>query len=174
MSLSACVRSTMGATTLSLIALFAAACSHAPVRPKAEDMTFPFGTYRHHVTAQPLMKRDLPKMDLVGVVKSEPNELRVVGLSPVGSTVFRIHEDLKSGKIEREFYVESLKQHERHFMALYEMIKAVLFAPKGRERFEFQGAKFHLSKPDEKSIPRLVEIEHPYLNLKIEVTDYVP
>ena len=154
--------------------LLLSACVHGPHRPPPEEMAFPFGTYQHKVTATPTMKDKVPNVELNGVVQSQQHDLRVVGLSPVGSTLFRIHEDICEHKITKEFYVDQMKQHETHFMQLYDLIKDALYAPKGANQFTRHGAEFTLSQADAQGIPRLIEISHPYLKLKIEVTSYAP
>lgn len=157
-----------------LLCLLLSACVHGPHRPPPNEMAFPYGTYQHKVIATPLMKEKVANVELNGVVQSQQHDLRVVGLSPVGSTVFRIHEDLCEHKITKEFYVEEMKKHESHFMSLYELIKEALYARKGDNHFKRHGAEFTLSQPDAQGIPRRIEIVHLYLKLDIEVTSYAP
>jgi hypothetical protein len=147
-----------------------AACAHRP--PKLEDMAFPFGTYHHQVTVTPKKNPEIKPIEVSGVVKSEPYDLRVVGLSPVGSTVFRIHEDLCAGTVTKEFYIEDLRKNEKHFESLHKLIKAVMFARKDKPDFNYYGAHVKLSKPDEKWIPRRIDVDHPSIRLNIEVTGY--
>jgi hypothetical protein len=152
--------------------LLLAGCALSPKRPAPEQMAFPFGTYQHKVTATPKSGKMQKPVELSGVVQSREHDLRVVGLSPVGSTVFRMHEDLCEGKITKEFYVEELKKQEGHLDVLYQMVKAALFAPKDRPDFMYRGAHIQLSEPDEKGIPRKIELDHPYIDIKIDVTGY--
>jgi hypothetical protein len=135
-------------------------------------MAFPFGTYQHSVIATPKTAPGIKPIEVTGVMRSEPYDVRMVGLSPMGSTVFRIHDDLCSGEVTQEFYIEELKKNQKHFSHLYQLIKAALFARQDRPEFDYHGAHIRLSEPDKKKIPRRIEIDHPYLALDIHVTSY--
>lgn len=149
-------------------------CVHGNPRPPDGELAFPYGTYQHRVIATPVGKEKAADIELDGVVQSGPYDLRVVGLSPVGSTLFRIHEDLCERKITKEFYLDEIKAHEARLMPVYELIKQALYARKGENHFKRRGAEFTLSQVDSHGMPHLIEIVHPYLKMKIEVTNYAP
>lgn len=154
-----------------LTALMTTACAHKITKPtEPSALVYPHGTYQHRVKVQ--IVEPQRNLEVKGVIKSQPDELKVVGISSFGTTVFRIDENLKTGEVNKEFYVESLRRNEDRFMFFYSLMKELLLAPKGATEFEKQGAKFALSNPDENQIPRTVRIQHPQVNLNIEVTDY--
>ncbi len=133
-------------------------------------MLYPHGTYQHKVNVK--IQEPARSVDLRGVIKSAPESLKVVGLSSFNTTVFRIDENLKTGVVEKEFYVDAIRRNEEKFMFFYALLKELLLAPKGQTEFDRQGAHFKISKPDENNIYRTIEITHPQVNLTIEVTSY--
>jgi len=153
-----------------LLLLTLAGCSHAPKRPPLEEMAFPFGVYQHKITVLANGKR----LALTGVLENKPAMIRVVGLSPVGTTSLRVQEDLLTHNLQVEVYDVALKEHENRIPRLYEMVRSGLFARKGDLEFQRQDAKFILSKADARGIPHLIEIHHPRMDLTIEVLSYAP
>jgi len=154
-----------------LLTLALAACVSKPIAPPAPSaLAFPAGTYQHKVNVQ--VVQPPRSLDLRGVIKSSPESLKVVGLSSFNTTVFRINENLKTGEIEKEFYVDAMKRAEDKFMFFYQLLKELQLAPKGQNEFDRQGAHFKLSAPDELGIPRKIEVTHPQVVLHIEVTSY--
>lgn len=151
--------------------LLLSSCAKAPVKPPPPGAgVYPYGIYQHRVSIR--VKQPAKDFDMKGVVSYKPDRLSVVGLSAFGTTVFRITEDFKTGKIEKEFYLEIMKQNSERFEYFYALIRELLIAPKGADTFEKRGAKFRLTKPDELGIPRRAEIEHPQFDLEIQVTGY--
>lgn len=147
------------------------ACASKPPKvPGPSDRIYPPGTYQHKVNVR--IAEPARNVDLRGVVKSSPESLKVVGLSTFNTTVFRIDENLKTGEIEKEFYVDAIRRNEDKFMFFYALLKELQLAPKGQNEFDRQGAHFKLSKADENNIPRLIEVTHEKVNLTIEVTGY--
>lgn len=147
-------------------------CASGLRRPDPAQMAFPYGTYQHKVNITPKFRKGINPIEVSGVVQSRQHDLRLVGLTPVGSTAFRIHEDLCEHKITKEFYIEELKKNEQHFEPLFQMIKAALFARKDTPDFMYHGAHIHLSEPDGQNIPRKIEIDHPQIEIEIDVTGY--
>ncbi|NJL24869.1 MAG: DUF3261 domain-containing protein [Calothrix sp. SM1_5_4] len=133
-------------------------------------MAYPYGTYQHSVRVT--FNDPRRTLDVRGVIGSAPDHLKVIGLSPLGMTIFRIDEDFKSGAIKREFYLETMKRHETRFMFFYDMLKALMHAPKERREFQSHGARFTLSEPDGQGVPRRILVDHPRVRLDIEVTGY--
>jgi hypothetical protein len=154
-----------------LLTIFVCACSSAPkAPPPPSDLIYPHGTYQHKVKVQ--IVQPVRNVDVRGVVESRPDDLKVVGISSFGTTVFRIDENYRTGEVNKEFYVDALKRNEERFMYFYALLKELLNAPKGATEFEKQGAKFTLTNPDQNQIYRTVSILHPQVNLNIEVTGY--
>ena len=147
------------------------ACSTAPkAPPPASDRMYPHGTYRHKVKIQ--IVQPMKNVDLRGMIESKPDELKVIGLSSFGTTVFKIDENYKTGELTKEFYVDAIKRNEERFMYFYTLLKELLNAPKGQTEFDRQGAHFVLTEPDSNKVYRKVAITHPRVNLNIEVTGY--
>lgn len=153
------------------LALLLTACTHAPVKPPVGGGLYPYGAYKHSVKIH-IDKPEPRTMDMRGALKVDAEKLRVVGLSPIGTTVFRIEEDFKTGEIKKEFYLEIMRKNSGRFMEFYTIIRELLTAPKGQTEFERRGAKFTVSRPDENGIYRTVHVVHPQVTLDIEVTGY--
>ena len=161
----------MRAALLTVAVVFLSACASQPKAPTpVSDLMYPHGTYKHNVKLQIVQPER--KVDLRGMIESKPEELKVIGLSTFGTTVFKIDENYKTGELNKEFYVDALKRNEERFMYFYTLLKELLNAPKGQTEFDRQGAHFALSEPDENQVYRKVAITHPQVNLNIEVTGY--
>lgn len=157
---------------IAAISALTVACAHRTARPPEDmDLAFPHGTYQHRVLVRP---NGAPSFEVTGVMESRPQSLRLIGLSPLGTTAFRIHEDFSTGKIEREIYLESLKSQEKNFGAIYDLVKTALFAPKGRSEFRRHGAAVVIADAGPFGVPHFAEIQHPRVSMKIEVTGYAP
>jgi hypothetical protein len=160
----------MRAIALAVAVLLSACASKPKAPPPASELMYPHGTYKHLVKVQ--IVQPVKNVDLRGFVESRADELKVVGLSNFGTTVFKIDENYKTGELTKEFYVDALKRNEERFMYFYSLLKELLNAPKGKTEFDSQGAHFVLSDPDENKVYRKVAITHPQVNLNIEVTGY--
>jgi hypothetical protein len=146
-------------------------CAHKFSKvPDGSDLAYPYGKYQHKVKVE--LIEAARKMNVSGVIESHEDQLRIVGISSFGTTVFRIDENLKTGELNKEFYVEALRKNEDRVMFFYSLMKELLKTPKETTEFERQGARFILSGPDENKIYRHVAINHPQVNLDIEVTGY--
>lgn len=151
--------------------LFLGACAQKAKKPdQNSSLLFPHGTYQKRVKVQ--IAQPSRNVDLKSVVESHPETFKVVGLSRFNTTLFTIEENLTTGEVQKEFYVDIIKRNEDRFMFFYSLLKEMLLAPKGPTDFEKQGAKFALSRPDENQIYRAIDVQHPQVNLLIEVTDY--
>lgn len=155
---------------LSLMATLVSGCATKLKAPGPSNMAYPHGTYQHKVQVQ--INQPARTIDMRGVIQSKPEELKVVGISSFGTTVFRIDDNFKTGELNKEFYVEALRRNEERFMFFYTLLKDALLARKGQTEFEKEGAKFALSNPDENQIYRTITVTHPQVNVKIEVSSY--
>ncbi len=157
---------------LILVLLLFTSCAHQALKlPHSSDRLFPEGTYQHSVkihTEQPAPRT----MEMRGIVASRPDKLKVIGLSTFNTTIFRIEEDLKTGEIKKEFYLDIIRQHEARFIEFYQLIRELLIAKKGELDFTRKGAHFLVSAPDAQGIYRHIQITHPQFSLDIEVTAY--
>ncbi len=98
------------------------------------------------------IQQPLRNFDVRGIIESRDDVLKVVGLSNFNTTVFRITENLKTGEVDKEFFVETIRRNEEKFMFFYRLMKQMLLARKGQTQFEHLGAVFTFSEPDEAGI----------------------
>jgi hypothetical protein len=152
------------------LSLFLVSCTHQPLKIPEGGGIYPYGTYQHNVKV--MTKAPARTMEMRGVVSYRADGIKVVGLSTFGTTIFRISEDSKTGEIEKEFYLDIVRQHEDQFMNFYHLIRELVTAPKGQTDFVRGDAHFVLSKPDENGIYRRIHVEHPQFILDIEVAKY--
>ena len=86
-----------------LVLLFLSACATKPVPLPAGPRTllFPFGTYQHLVQLK--LAKAPPKgpqsFDFRGVFVFQKERMKLVALTPFGTTLFRAEEDFKTGEI---------------------------------------------------------------------------
>lgn len=154
-----------------LALLILAGCAHKPVVIPAGSGLYPFGKYQHHVEIHP-KAAGAKAMEMRGVVAYDADAIKVIGLSSFGTTVFRIEENLKTGEIKKEFYLEIIRQHADRFIGFYKMIRALMIAPKGSTDFKGGDAHFVVSQPDASGIYRQIHVDHPQVILDVTVDDY--
>jgi hypothetical protein len=150
--------------------LLSLGCSHQPLKFPEGSGLYPFATYQHQVKIK--MLQPPRAFAMRGVVAYTPEAIKVVGLSGFGTTVFRIDENLKSGEIKKEFYLDAIRDHQDQFMGFYKLVREIVTAPKGITDFQRGNAHFVVSEPDENGIYCQVHVDHPQFALDIEVTDY--
>jgi hypothetical protein len=135
---------------------FVAACATHPVQETHSSRLFPLGVYEQRITLTPDNPQRNPQA-FRGVLSIKPDRVEVMGLSPFGSTVFYIHEDLKSGAITTRIFVEKLKPLQSRFKEYYAVLRNVLLAPRAgdwpggvsAERRDSRGRPLQLSVPTE-------------------------
>jgi len=156
--------------TLIACCLLLAGCVSQPVKIPEGGGLYPFGKYQHDVKIKVLTP---PRtMEMRGVVSYTADSLKVVGLSSFGTTVFRIDENLNTGEITKDFYMDIIRKNEDKFMEFYKLVRELMTAPKGETDFKRGDAHFVLSDPDENGIFTTVHVDHPQFILDIDVTDY--
>lgn len=184
-------------TILGLMILIAlGSCSARHIRgPLSQDLLFPLGTYTHNVHIQPIMEngKEAREFSFKGIVKIEKDTIRISGLSPFGTTLFKLAEDRRTGKVELVNYIDALKKFESKFMDYYAILKVLLGAPQdfsdkdslrlvsksksGKpEKLETIGlsknAIFEFKKYDSSGIPEEIQIQHPHFLIDIRVSGY--
>lgn len=140
-------------------------------------LMFPNGTYQHAVEVVTAGN----SRHFNGVVKLSAEQVLVIGLSPMNSTVFRITEDRKSGKVQSEVFHSALKPHEAKLIEFYEMIRVMMASPlltaneksdqSSVTRVE-KGIELVFSKFDQNRIPLEIVIKHPKFRVEVGVKDY--
>jgi hypothetical protein len=152
------------------IILSTLACTHQPVKIPEGGGIYPFGKYQHKVKIK--TREPERTMEMRGVVSYTPEAIKVIGLSTFNTTIFRIEENLKTGEIKKEFYLEIIRKHQDRFMNFYYLIRELITAPKGTIDFTRNGAHFTFSEPDKLGIYTKIHIDHPQVLLDVEVDDY--
>ena len=146
-------------------------CTQTPVKTTPESPgIFPYGTYQHNVKIEVIAPPQT--MNMHGVVSYSVRSLKVVGLSAFGTTVFRIEENLVTGELKKDFFVEVIRQHESAVMDFYQLVHTLITAPKGATDFTKGRARFSLRARDGLGIYRQIDLRDPRLNLHVEVTSY--
>jgi hypothetical protein len=163
-----------------------------PAAPR--QLVFPYGTYQHDIDVQITARlppdvafkaKDQPKeFHFRGAVLISEKQIKVVALSAMGTTIFRITEDRASGNVETEIYVDALKKIESHMVEYYGVIKEVLTTPLPPSASGTQGP-LHITKQtpaglaeidfkdyDKNGIPTTVDVENSKFNLQIKVLGY--
>ena len=109
-------------------------CATHEISPESlkENRLFPIGVYEQKI----LLKYPPPQdksFSFKGIVSLKSDSIEVVGLSQLGTTVFRIQENLLDGKLTVEVFVDKLKAREVQIREYYQFVRAVLLAPKSGE-----------------------------------------
>jgi hypothetical protein len=173
------------------ISLALTACSTFKVKHpiESQNRVYPDGSYRHEVSIQ---TPDGRKQTFDGVVSLAPDKILVVGLSPFGTTVFRLDDDLKTGTQKVDIFVDQLKKHEAKLRLFYGVLKTMLLLPatssdgKALHRevgadgllasLETTGleesAKIEFSNYDDHRIPLRARVTAKKFNVEIRVTGY--
>jgi hypothetical protein len=181
-----------------LLLPFLLACSHVvkknPEGPRT--LLFPYGEYRHdvHVHLVKAPEKGPQEMDFHGVVSLQKEKILMLGLSPFGTTLFRVEENRESGDIQIESSIDAIKKHEDRIKNFYKAIREVLTLPisgfeqnpfvqvLGRNEKGFP-SRFHMKssqgslnvdllKFDAEDIPREIDLDSENFSLKIKVTGY--
>lgn len=149
-----------------LVVLLLTACSTYRVKNESESRPrlYPNGTYRHSVV---LTMPDGKTQSFQGVVSLSDKQIVVVGLSAFGTTVFRLKDDLGSGKQEVEIFIDQLKKHDSKLREFYALLKRLLLLPaKGMG----QGTEKRENNPD--GLPVSLETSGLEHNAKLFFEEY--
>jgi hypothetical protein len=146
----------------------------------AKTYVFPYGKYQHNVELTLFGNAgDAPlHQHLNGVAKIDAKMIQVVGLSPFGTTVFKITDHLNTGKIEDEIYLPQMKAHEDRVLAFYQLLKKLLLLKKNPAYQEGSvievesGTEFTFGAFDQNQIPKKMTIHSARFEVEIEVTRY--
>ncbi|MBS1961831.1 MAG: hypothetical protein JST04_06420 [Bdellovibrionales bacterium] len=115
-----------------LFAGYLAACAgpakHVSADPEKSAFLFPLGNYVHEVKLDIPSNPDPSKRTFTfrGAVKISADAIRIVVLSPIGTTLFRMSEDRATGKVTVENFVDSLKPYESKLTDYYASLRVLL------------------------------------------------
>ncbi len=162
-------------------------------------LLFPPGNYQHQVQLK--FNRDDPQKmksyHLIGYVKIEPNFIQTVGISPLGFSVFKIQDHLKTEQnpahLQVEIFLDPLKKFQDKIEAYYQVLRKVLTlsthqteddslhwdesTPEGyplkmtyQENSAEASTLLSMSDYDAQHIPRKLKLENPHFEVIIEVS----
>lgn len=180
---------------LALVAFTLAGCA-APTKkvgvdPERSVFLFPYGNYVHQVKLSIPANPDPSKrkFEFRGAVKIAEDAIRIVVLSPVGTTLFKISEDRNTGKISVENFVSQLKPYESKLADYYASLRILLTTrrhPEGKGiALDSTGrplaletlvadrlTKFTFADYDEHQIPTALRVESDSFNVEVKVLGY--
>lgn len=182
-------------TRLAVLFLVLSACA-GPVKKVTEDPSrsaflFPHGNYVHQVKLNIPTNPDPSKrkFEFRGAVKIAADAIRIVVLSPVGTTLFKMSEDRKTGKITVENFVSQLKPYEAKLADYYSSLRILLTTlrhPEGKGiTLDSEGrplrldavvaerpTKFTFAEYDEHQIPTTLRVESDAFSVDVKVVGY--
>ncbi len=138
------------------------------------DRLFPLGTYEHAVT----LKVKVPQNKTYhfnGIVKISSERIEIVALSFLGTTEFRIQDDLKNNSIKVDIYRDSLKAFEPRLREYYGVLKLVMQMgsnPPKELHWKNQIIGLSIGNYDKYHVPEKIQVENSSFDLDIKVTSY--
>jgi len=169
----------------------ASPAKHSGIDPEKSTLLFPNGNYVHRVKLNIPANPDPSKrkFEFRGAVKIAPDTIRIVVLSPVGTTLFKMTEDRATGKLTVENYVSQLKPYESRLADYYASLRILLTTarhPTGAGyRLDDHGrpasletavdgrpTKFAFADYDEHQIPTELRVESATFQVDVKVIGY--
>lgn len=151
---------------------------------------FPQGLYRHNVhleiqkepqkEPQKTETRDRQKFSFNGVVTISEQTIKIVGFSPFGTTLFRMSEDQKSGRVETQVYIDALKPMESRMAEYYVVLKKLLTIkhsgnPRPQQIILQTPAgetPVHFKHYDQNGVPDEIDVQNSKFSIQIKVSGY--
>jgi hypothetical protein len=147
--------------------------------------------YTHEVRVQAETPAGPKSFNFNGVVVRTDKELTLTGLSPMGMTLFKLHDNFREPE-KLEIYIEAMKKLEPRFHEYYGVLKAVLLldrqAPARNvivEKRDEEGNMMQLQvrtggselpielrKYDAAHVPREFSIRAAHYDIHVDVRDY--
>jgi hypothetical protein len=159
--------------------------------PEDSPLLFPLGNYVHAVTLEIPENPDAKRrhFEFRGAVKIAPEAIRIVVLSPIGTTLFKLSEDRRTGAVTVENYVSELKPYTAKLTEYYASLRVLLttlrhpagagftFDARGRpltleKKISGRPTKFFFDAYDAHQIPTRLRIESRAFNVRVEVLGY--
>ena len=164
-----------------LVSIFLSGCAHHTIEAlgtSARKTLIPIGSHQQSVTVH-LNKAKLNGKDTMrfsGVLDVREDHVQLIGLTPFGSTLFRLREDLKTGAVVFETDNEQMKKAEPYVKSTYRPIGEMLKIPYPPVRSEATSGdfKFHFEDFNAEDLPRKIRVETPDFNLEILEDGYAP
>jgi hypothetical protein len=163
------------------------------------EYVFPRGKYQHRVELVIPANETGPLRSyrFNGVVDLQADAIQIVALSPFGTTVFKINENLITHEVKDEIYLAQMKPLEPKLLHYYSVMRELLLLrndPKASativwkkttsfslpEVIEYtptqsevaDQATFNFKKYDAHGIPENIEIVNPHFQVLVEITAY--
>lgn len=161
-----------------LLAFLASSCAHhkiAPVSNESRTTLIPRGTHQQTVTVH-IKKGDQRQMRFSGVLDVREDRVSLIGLTPFGSTLFRLKEDLKTGAISFETDNEQMKKAGPYIQKTYGPVREMLkipYPPAVKEK-TIGDLRFHFDELNAQDMPIKTRVETPDFDLDIEEVGYAP
>lgn len=139
----------------------------------AETPDFPDGKYVQDVTV------DVPghgNWQMRGVLRKSPTGMALVGLSPMGTTVFTIEDKYSDNNTKIEIFQPELKPHMDKILSFYSQLRPHLSGLKALSPADVPAdwdVSFYASKK-QPPLPPTIEVRSSRFSLRIEVDQYEP
>jgi hypothetical protein len=167
--------------------LFCAGCA-STIKQSVElpqgkrQFLFPYGTYQHQVNVKiKSVNNHGPKeFNFQGIFNFQKDHLKMVGLSPMGTTLFKIDENLKDHQIQMEIYIDQLKGKEDKIKPFFIATKEILtyqikdqtLPQKLSLKADGKPMEISILDYDKLNIPKTIQADTADFNLNIEVLSY--
>lgn len=151
-------------------------CTHTPNSPSAATeprAPYPYGRYQHDVRVQVHRPKE-QDLTLSGAMKYSKSEIVLIGLSPMGLTLFRLTDDLEKNELKTEYFVDSLQQADPQIRAFYKDLREAIVSKDPRTRFARNGTTFVFADLDEQKVPRTFYLANPYFEVTVKVASHEP
>lgn len=135
---------------------------------------FPDGVYQHDVRLRTLEGKEY---GFRGVVRLAPEKIAVVGLGPLGATVFQIVEQRPSGNVDVNIYQKNLEQQGPRLLAFFRALRSLLLLEKGgpptyRVASPDGAIDVTLERADQHGIPARFTLKHEKFTVTVDVAGY--
>lgn len=178
MRMSVASRITSGA----LVFLLFVSCAHKVIHKDLTDekLLFPDGRYFHHVylTLSPSVSMPKKKFDFDGILEIKPETIKLIGLSPLGTSLLRITEDRKTGKVDIDVFFPVLKKLQNSILEYYSVVQMMIKTSRNPRSTELkiplakETAVLQFETFDKNHFPEKIVVQHPKFSLIIEMRGY--
>lgn len=141
--------------------------------PLAIVPEFPLGKYVHDVAV------DVPShgnWQMRGVLRISESGIALLGLSPMGTTVFSIDDVYAENAPKIEVFQTELQPYTEKILGIYTQLRSHLSGRKGLSQAEVPAnwaVKFYASKK-KPPLPPTIEVHSDQFSLRVEVDQYEP
>jgi hypothetical protein len=134
---------------------------------------FPNGIYSHKIT---MIDSQGKKREFHGFLRLSEHEITVVGLSNMGTTFFKLSENIISEKISYRFYYPVPKKFKKSFVTIYSSMKKIFLVPLAGHSSHYVDSKHeievHMSRYDKNRIPMALAIKYRNYSMLINLDKY--